>query len=136
MYLYGWDRVSSASHIFAGILVALSGAASAIFVVIANSWMNTPTGFSIVNGVPSSIDPIAAMMNPSAFPQALHMVLAAYAASLRSAWSDAIRFVTILIQVQSFGFGQLDLRYLCLHLSACVLALYLAVKVLEVNRGR
>jgi len=67
---------------------------------------------------------------------ALTLLLAAYAASQRSAWSDAIRFVTILIQVQGFGFGQLDLRHLCLHVSVCVLALYLAVKVLEANRGR
>jgi ABC-2 type transport system permease protein len=67
---------------------------------------------------------------------ALTLLLAVYAASQRSAWAEAVRYVAILMQVQSFGFGQLDLRYLTLHLSVCVLALYLAVKVLEFNRGR
>src|ERR1700682_6637989 len=50
IYLYGWNRVSPKAHLFAGIIVALSGAASGVFVVIANSWMNTPTGFQIING--------------------------------------------------------------------------------------
>ncbi len=54
---------------------------SGIFVVIANAWMNAPTGFRLVNGKPVDIDPIAAMLNPAAFSQTLHMTLAAYAAT-------------------------------------------------------
>ncbi len=81
IYLYGWDRISPRAHLRAGILVAVSGAVSGIFVVIANAWMNTPTGFTIVAGVPTDINPIAAMVNPAAIPQALHMTLAAYAAT-------------------------------------------------------
>src|SRR5262245_20664063 len=80
VYLYGWDRVPAAAHLAAGGIVAISGAASAVFVVIANAWMNTPAGFVLQDGQPTSIDPIQAMMNPSAFSQVLHMVLAAYAA--------------------------------------------------------
>jgi len=81
IYLYGWDKVSPRAHLLAGVLVALSGAASGIFVVIANAWMNTPVGFTLTNGAFSSIDPIAAMGTPAAFPQTLHMTLAAYAAT-------------------------------------------------------
>jgi cytochrome bd ubiquinol oxidase subunit I len=81
IYLYGWTRVPPRAHLFAGAMVAISGAASGIFVVIANAWMNTPTGFRLVDGKPVDIDPIAAMMNPAAFPQTLHMTLAAYAAT-------------------------------------------------------
>jgi cytochrome d ubiquinol oxidase subunit I len=81
VYLYGWERVSPRAHLLAGVLVAVSGAASGIFVVIANAWMNTPTGFTLVDGAFSAIDPIAAMGTPAAFPQALHMTLAAYAAT-------------------------------------------------------
>src|SRR5690349_6549190 len=40
-------------------VVALSGVASAFAVVIANAWMNTPTGFELVGGRPVNIDPIA-----------------------------------------------------------------------------
>jgi cytochrome d ubiquinol oxidase subunit I len=81
VYLYGWDRISPRAHIWAGIAVAVSGVASGIFVVTANSWMNTPAGFDLIAGSPVNVDPIAAMLNPAAFQQTLHMTLAAYAAT-------------------------------------------------------
>jgi cytochrome d ubiquinol oxidase subunit I len=81
VYLYGWERISARAHLTAGLLVAVSGAASAIFVVMVNAWMNTPTGVSMSGGRITSIDPIAGMLNPSSFQQALHMLLAAYAAT-------------------------------------------------------
>jgi len=81
IYLYGWDRISPRAHLWAGIAVAVSGAASGIFVVTANSWMNSPAGFDLVGGQPVNVDPIAAMLNPMAFQQTLHMTLAAYAAT-------------------------------------------------------
>jgi len=81
IYLYGWDRISPRAHLTAGVLVALSGALSGIFVVIANAWMNTPAGFDLVNGRLVNVDPLAAMRNPAAFAQTLHMTLAAYAST-------------------------------------------------------
>jgi cytochrome d ubiquinol oxidase subunit I len=81
VYLYGWDRISPRAHLWSGILVAVSGAASGVFVVIANAWMNAPTGFEVVNGRITNVDPIAGMLNPMAFQQTLHMTLAAYAAT-------------------------------------------------------
>jgi cytochrome bd ubiquinol oxidase subunit I len=81
IYLYGWDRISPRAHLAAGILVAVSGAASGVFVVIANAWMNSPTGFDLVDGVVAHVDPIAGMLNPMALQQTLHMTLAAYAAT-------------------------------------------------------
>lgn len=81
IYLYGWNKVSPKVHIFSGVMVALSGMLSGSFVVIANAWMNSPTGFEVVNGEFVNVDPIKAMMNPMAFAQVLHMTLAAYAAT-------------------------------------------------------
>ena len=81
VYLYGWDRISPRAHLGAGVAVAASGAASGIFVVLANAWMNAPTGFELVGGRAVNVDPVAAMASPAAFPQALHMTLAAYAAT-------------------------------------------------------
>ena len=81
IYLYGWDRISRRAHIWAGIAVAVSGAASGVFVVIANAWMNSPTGFDLVGGQITNVDPIAGLMNPMAFQQTLHMTLAAYTAT-------------------------------------------------------
>lgn len=80
IYLYGWDRVPPRAHWWAGVVVAVSGGLSAVFVVTANAWMNTPVGFDLVDGRITNIDPVAAMMSPAAFPEALHMLLAAYAA--------------------------------------------------------
>lgn len=81
IYLYGWKKITAGQHIAAGCVVAASGAASALFVILANGWMNTPTGFRDVNGVPTDIDPVAAMLNPSGIPEAIHMLAAAYAAT-------------------------------------------------------
>src|SRR5256885_2255339 len=81
VYLYGWDRISPRAHLGAGVAVAVSGTASGIFVVLANAWMNAPTGFQLVDGRIVNVDPIAALASPAAFPQALHMTLAAYAAT-------------------------------------------------------
>ena len=81
IYLYGWDRVSPRAHLFAGVVVAFSGMASAVFVVMVNAWMNTPRGMTMVDGHIAAVDPIAGMFNPSTLQQALHMVIAAYAAT-------------------------------------------------------
>src|SRR6185295_8678750 len=81
VYLYGWDRISPRAHIAAGLIVAASGAASAVFVVMVNAFMNTPAGIVMQAGEIAQIDPIAGMFNPSTVQQALHMLLASYAAT-------------------------------------------------------
>ena len=80
IYLYGWERVPDKIHWISGMMVLLGGMCSGIFVVTANAWMNTPAGFTYENGEFTNIDPIAAMLNPSSFTQALHMTLAAFLA--------------------------------------------------------
>jgi cytochrome bd ubiquinol oxidase subunit I len=82
IYLYGWNRLSPRAHWLSGIPVAVAGALSGIFVVAANAWMNSPSGFRIdENGQPYDIDPVAAMFNDAWFQQALHMWIAAYTAT-------------------------------------------------------
>ena len=81
IYLYGWNRVPPVLHWLAGIVVAVSGVLSAIFVVLANAWMNAPAGFDVVNGQPVNINPITAMFNPASLHETIHMVLAAYVAT-------------------------------------------------------
>src|SRR5690242_5418681 len=81
VYLYGWERISRRAHLAAGWAVAVSGMLSALFVVIANAWMNAPTGFRWVDGRAVDIDPIAAMMTAAAPTQVVHMILAAYAST-------------------------------------------------------
>ena len=81
VYLYAWNRISPLLHWIAGVIVAVSGVLSGIFVVMANAWMNSPTGFHFADGRFTNIDPVAAMLNPAAFHQTLHMTLAAFAAT-------------------------------------------------------
>jgi cytochrome bd ubiquinol oxidase subunit I len=81
VYLYGWERISRIAHITAGAIVAISGAASAVFVVTVNAWMNTPTGLVLSGDRVLGVDPIAGMFNPSTAQQVIHMLLASYAAT-------------------------------------------------------
>ncbi|MGC4073414.1 MAG: cytochrome ubiquinol oxidase subunit I [Nibricoccus sp.] len=77
LFLYGWKRMSPWLHWFTGLAVGLSGFASGIFVVAANSWMNTPAGFDWIDGAAHNIDPVAAMFNRAWLHQSLHMQVAA-----------------------------------------------------------
>jgi cytochrome d ubiquinol oxidase subunit I len=81
LFLYGWKRMSPVAHWLSGVLVAVSGVFSGIFVVTANAWMNTPVGFERINGEFINIDPIAAMLNPAALHEVLHMTFAALVAT-------------------------------------------------------
>jgi cytochrome d ubiquinol oxidase subunit I len=80
-FLYGWDRFNKWFHWCTGLVVGISGLVSGILVVAANAWMNSPAGFDYVNGKYLNIDPIKAMFNDAWFSQALHMCLAAFAAT-------------------------------------------------------
>ncbi|GIW98454.1 MAG: cytochrome ubiquinol oxidase subunit I [Pirellulaceae bacterium] len=78
IYLYGWDRLSARAHWYIGWPIAIAGFFSAFFVVTANSWMNVPSGFQLVDGTLKNVDPLAAMFNPATGAQVTHMILAAY----------------------------------------------------------
>jgi cytochrome bd ubiquinol oxidase subunit I len=80
-FLYGWDRFNKWFHWLTGVVVGVSGLASGILVVAANAWMNSPAGFDFVSGEYVNIDPIKAMFNDAWLSQALHMTLAAFAAT-------------------------------------------------------
>ncbi len=81
VYLYGWDRLSPWKHWLSGWPVAISGAASAWFVVTANAWFQSPVGFRLSDGRVTEVNPIHAMLNPSTPVMTTHMMLAAYMAT-------------------------------------------------------
>lgn len=83
VYLYAWDKINRWAHLAAGVIVAISGAMSAVFVIMVNGWMNTPAGFDYdpATGVFSNIDPIAAALNEAWPAQTVHMLVAAYMAT-------------------------------------------------------
>src|SRR5437879_1661466 len=64
LYLYGWNRLSPVVHWLTSIPIAVSGALSAVFVVMANAWMNSPSGFRLgSDGRLLDVDPLAAALN-------------------------------------------------------------------------
>lgn len=79
IYQYGWDRLSPRLHWWTGVPIVIAGTASAFFVVAANAFMNQPAGFRIDRaGRVVDINPLKAMFNRALWPQATHMILAAF----------------------------------------------------------
>ncbi|MDD5629362.1 MAG: cytochrome ubiquinol oxidase subunit I, partial [Elusimicrobia bacterium] len=75
-------RVSPRMHLLSTVLVALGSAFSAVWIVIANSWQQTPAGYALVshNGVLRAeiIDFWAVVFNPSSVQRLVHTLLGAY----------------------------------------------------------
>jgi cytochrome d ubiquinol oxidase subunit I len=78
VYLYGWDKVPKGVHLASGVVVALSGLMSGIFVVAVNAFMNTPRGFRLEEGRFVDVDLWQAFFTPAFPTQAAHMAIAAY----------------------------------------------------------
>ncbi|MGE3773253.1 MAG: cytochrome ubiquinol oxidase subunit I [Gammaproteobacteria bacterium] len=79
--LFGWTRVGPGLHFVSTIMVAIGTLVSATWILASNSWMHTPQGHEIVNGVVVPVDWFEVIFNPS-FPYRLvHMVGAAYLAT-------------------------------------------------------
>ncbi|SPL70644.1 cytochrome ubiquinol oxidase subunit I [Acinetobacter stercoris] len=76
--LFGWGRVGPRAHFFATLMVAIGTCISMFWILSSNSWMQTPQGFSIENGIIVPQDWLAIVFNPS-FPYRLaHMAAAAF----------------------------------------------------------
>ena len=78
IYLYGWSRITPRVHFISGLIVAVSGVASAFFVISVNAWMNGP---SELHPMREAIDPFAPLWHPAAWHEFGHMLLAAFAAT-------------------------------------------------------
>jgi cytochrome d ubiquinol oxidase subunit I len=76
--LFGFNKVPPWLYVMSAAIVAFGTATSAFWILSANSWMQTPAGFELRNGVAFPTDWVAAVFNPS-FPYRLaHMLNAAY----------------------------------------------------------
>jgi cytochrome bd ubiquinol oxidase subunit I len=75
--MLGWERVTRRVHLFATAMVALGSSLSAFWIMVANSWMQTPAGVKIVNGRLVVTDYLAAIFNPAAGWAVAHMWFAA-----------------------------------------------------------
>ncbi|ANH37562.1 Putative cytochrome bd menaquinol oxidase subunit I [Nocardioides dokdonensis FR1436] len=78
IYLYGWGRMPPRQHLLMLVPMALTGIAGTFSVLAVNGWMNNPTGFRMVDGEVTDVDPWAAMFNSGVLWQFLHMWVAAF----------------------------------------------------------
>lgn len=82
--LFGWDRVGPKLHFFATLMVALGAHFSAIWIVVANAWMQTPAGFHIVGegllARAEITDFWAMVFNPSAMVRLGHTLVGTWLA--------------------------------------------------------
>nr|HPG88233.1 cytochrome ubiquinol oxidase subunit I [Hyphomicrobium sp.] len=76
--LFGWQKVPPNLHVAAAVLVAVGTSMSAFWILSANSWMHTPTGHEMRDGVAYPVDWMAIIFNPSFPYRFAHMFTAAY----------------------------------------------------------
>ncbi|MGH8287109.1 MAG: cytochrome ubiquinol oxidase subunit I [Steroidobacteraceae bacterium] len=76
--LFGWKRVLPWLHVTSAVLVALGTALSGFWILAANSWMHTPAGHVMRDGIAYPLDWFAIIFNPSFPYRFAHMMNAAY----------------------------------------------------------
>ncbi|MFC1705754.1 cytochrome ubiquinol oxidase subunit I [Planctomycetota bacterium] len=72
--LFGEQRVSKRVYWLSSVLVAVGSTLSAFWIIVANSWQQTPAGYEIVGGRAQLVDFWAAVFNPSMIPGFLHTI--------------------------------------------------------------
>lgn len=82
--VFGWDKVSPKMHFFSTCMVSLGSMLSAVWIVVANSWMQTPAGFHIVgdgmNARAEITDFWGMVFNPSSVVRLSHTLSGAWLA--------------------------------------------------------
>jgi len=80
--VFGWDRVSPKVHFFSTLMVSMGSIFSAIWIVVANSWQQTPAGYKLVQHLGMTrcelTDFWAVVFNPSAMPRLIHTLSGAF----------------------------------------------------------
>ncbi|HCR4068552.1 TPA: cytochrome ubiquinol oxidase subunit I [Proteus mirabilis] len=120
--LFGWNKVGRKLHFFATCMVALGTLISTFWILSSNSWMQTPQGYAIENGVVVPVDWLQVVFNPSFSYRLLHMSIGAFLASalfiascaawlllkgqntapVRKMFSMALWLVLIIAPIQAF----------------------------------
>ncbi|OLN27112.1 Cytochrome d ubiquinol oxidase subunit I [Desulfosporosinus metallidurans] len=78
VWVFGWDRLPKKVHLLSIWLVAISSNLSALWILIANSFMQEPVGYILRNGRAEMTDFLALITNPHVFYQFPHTVLSGF----------------------------------------------------------
>src|SRR3974390_655096 len=76
--VFGWDRVTPRFHFVATVMVSLGSIFSSIWIVVANSWQQTPAGHFVSRGGAELADFRSAVLNPSTVNRLAHTLIGAF----------------------------------------------------------
>jgi len=74
VWIFGWDKLSKKQHVFAMWMVAIASNLSALWILIANSFMQQPVGYVLNNGRAEMTDFFAVILNPNIWTQFPHVL--------------------------------------------------------------
>jgi cytochrome bd ubiquinol oxidase subunit I len=126
LLIFGWDRVGKKTHFLATVMVALGSTFSAIWIVVANSWMQTPDGYHIVAGPDGVlraevVDFWRVVLNHSTLDRLWHTVMGAWQSA---AWMVISVSAYYLIKKRHVDFAKASMRVaLTVALAAALLQL-------------
>lgn len=126
LLIFGWDRVGKKTHFLATVMVALGSTFSAIWIIVANSWMQTPAGYHIVAGPDGVlraevVDFRRVVFNYSTLDRLWHTVMGAWQAG---AWMVLSVSAYYLLKKRHVEFAKASMRVaLLVALSASLLQL-------------
>jgi cytochrome d ubiquinol oxidase subunit I len=78
LWIFGWDKVSKKVHLLSIWLVAFATNLSALWILLANGWMQHPVGYVLRNGRAEMVDFTALLTNPYGILKFFHTVLSGY----------------------------------------------------------
>lgn len=111
LLLFGWDRVGPKMHFFATCMVCLGAHFSAVWIIVANSWQQTPAGFTLVThaGVTRAeiTDFWGMVFNPSSMDRLTHTVYGAWQAG---AWMVVSVSAWYLLKGKHLEFAKRSLK--------------------------
>jgi cytochrome d ubiquinol oxidase subunit I len=78
LWIFGWDKVSKKVHALSIWIVALATNLSALWILLANGWMQHPVGYVLRNGRAEMVDFVALLTNPYGLLKFAHTVMSGY----------------------------------------------------------
>jgi len=78
LWIFGWDKISKKAHAASMWIVAIAASLSALWILLANGWMQKPVGYVLRNGRAEMVDFGALLTNSYGWSKFFHTVLAGY----------------------------------------------------------
>lgn len=120
--LFGWNRIGKKTHFFATCMVCLGSHLSAVWIIVANSWMQTPAGYHILthNGVERAeiVSFWRMVFNPSTVERLSHVLLASWVTGASLVMAVAAYY---LLRNRHEAFARVSMKFgLALFAFACI----------------